>query len=130
MIKNNFLRVFDRYIMLALAGGSLLLSFFLPLTLLDSNKSYCLMQLVFHKPCPVCGMTRSFISLAHFKFLEAVKFNLAGVFWFFFIIIYVLLKIGIILKIIKATKMVYNIIYFSVMGLSAFTLIYWIIRLI
>jgi hypothetical protein len=38
----------------------------------------CTMQLLFGMDCPGCGLTRSFISLAHGNWWDAMRFNPAG----------------------------------------------------
>ena len=42
----------------------------------------CSMQRLFGLDCPGCGLTRSFISLAHGQWRAACQFNPAGPFWF------------------------------------------------
>ena len=44
----------------------------------------CLMKAVFHVPCPVCGMTRAYLSLLKLDFKSAMYYNPA--FWLFPII--------------------------------------------
>jgi hypothetical protein len=39
---------------------------------------FCSMQRMFGIDCPGCGMTRSFVSLAHGQWREALQFNPAG----------------------------------------------------
>lgn len=38
----------------------------------------CVSRYLFQSPCPGCGLTRSFVSLAHGDFVQAVRFNPAG----------------------------------------------------
>jgi len=42
----------------------------------------CGFYLMFHKPCPSCGMTTSFALLMHGKIIQAIKAQPAGVFSF------------------------------------------------
>ena len=44
----------------------------------------CLMKAVFHVPCPVCGMTRAYLSVLKLDFKSAMYYNPA--FWVFPII--------------------------------------------
>ncbi len=43
----------------------------------------CGFYVMFHKPCPSCGMTTSFALLMHGKIIKAIKTQPAGVFLFF-----------------------------------------------
>jgi hypothetical protein len=42
----------------------------------------CQMKLLTGLDCPGCGLTRSFIALAHGQFVESFRFNPAGPLWF------------------------------------------------
>lgn len=42
----------------------------------------CVSRYVFGLPCPGCGLTRSFVSLAHGDFVDSLRFNPAGVLLF------------------------------------------------
>jgi hypothetical protein len=42
----------------------------------------CVSRYVFGLPCPGCGLTRSFVSLAHGDLVESLRFNPAGVLLF------------------------------------------------
>ncbi|ODM27396.1 DUF2752 domain-containing protein [Acetivibrio mesophilus] len=46
--------------------------------------------------CPSCGMTRSFVSISHFDFADALRFNMAGIFayaWCILELIYRVLRV-------------------------------------
>lgn len=45
----------------------------------------CQMKLLTGLDCPGCGLTRSFIALAHGQFAESFRFNPAGPLWFAFL---------------------------------------------
>lgn len=42
----------------------------------------CVSQALLHVDCPLCGMTRSFVALAHGDLRAAVEFHPAGPLWF------------------------------------------------
>ena len=37
--------------------------------------SFCLVQKLFHVPCPACGGTRSVVALLHLQFLDSFRWN-------------------------------------------------------
>lgn len=48
----------------------------------------CPFHALLGKPCPGCGMTRSFLLLGQLKFSEAIKTNPFSLFMFFIVLIY------------------------------------------
>ncbi|MBX7165773.1 MAG: DUF2752 domain-containing protein [Pirellulales bacterium] len=58
----------ERYVVLPLAGQPL--------------PELCLWQRYFQAPCPGCGLTRCFISLAHGRLADAWRFHPAGILLF------------------------------------------------
>ncbi len=48
--------------------------------------SLCLFQNLLGIDCPFCGLSRSFIEIAHFNFSQAINYNGAGVAFFLFLI--------------------------------------------
>ena len=57
------------YVLLAIVGGvALVLSLFFGI-------SPCIIYHVVGLPCPACGLTRAFISLAQLEFMEAFAYN-------------------------------------------------------
>lgn len=64
---------------------------------LDFNiPSTCLFKNITGKNCPSCGMTRSFVSISHFDFTGAMRYNMAGIFaytWCVLEIIYRILRV-------------------------------------
>ena len=49
----------------------------------------CIIKTVTGIYCPACGMTRSFLCILHFDFINATYYNLFGIPFFIFIIIFV-----------------------------------------
>lgn len=66
------------FIILVILIIFLCLVLFLPVT--------CIFKSVTGILCPACGMTRAFISIIHFDFLNALKFNLLSIPSFLFFI--------------------------------------------
>jgi hypothetical protein len=65
-------------IRILLLSGFLLLPFFLyaiPLEWLKDQHSVCLFKNLTGKECYGCGMTRAVLSVIHFQFENAIKFN-------------------------------------------------------
>ncbi len=80
--RNSALAVFSLALLFVLsfvasvnALSSIPLCFFKSLTQLD---------------CPGCGLTRSFISISHGHFLEALRFNILGPFVYGYFLLYLL----------------------------------------
>ncbi len=48
----------------------------------------CLFYEISHLPCPGCGLVRSFISISHGHFLEAIRFHALGPLVYLFFIFY------------------------------------------
>lgn len=67
----------DGLIPLAALSIIFLLSACLPVTV-ASRVPLCLFHYLSHFDCPGCGLTRSFISLSHGHFLQAIRFNALG----------------------------------------------------
>ena len=51
----------------------------------------CIIKTVTGIYCPACGMTRSFMSILHFHFLDAIWYNLLGIPLFIFIVISIIM---------------------------------------
>lgn len=49
-----------------------------PVASVDSGDPTCLMRILFGLPCPGCGMTRSWVHLAHGDVLAAFEYNVFG----------------------------------------------------
>lgn len=45
----------------------------------------CVFKTIFHIPCPGCGMTRAFLKILHFQFLESFQYNILSLPLFFLI---------------------------------------------
>lgn len=50
----------------------------------------CFFKYMSHLDCPGCGLTRSFISLSHGQFVDAIHFNVLGPFIYFYFLLYLL----------------------------------------
>jgi len=124
------LKKLNKHILLILAIGAIILPFFLPQKLLHSKHNLCFFYLIFHKPCPLCGITRSFISITHLKIKNAFNFNPTGILWFCFLIGYIIVKLCEIFKIIKSNKISNKVLYYIVISLTNITILYWIITII
>ena len=70
-----------------LAFGTILLSFVLPmpdpLGKIDHVQEVCIFHALTGLPCPLCGLTRSFVSLSHGHLLQAFLWHPAGPILFF-----------------------------------------------
>ena len=53
----------------------------------------CIFKEIFNIPCPSCGMTRAFISILKFNFIDAIKYNILSIPLFILIILYYILNI-------------------------------------
>lgn len=64
-MKRNFLVIF-------------LTSEILGVVLLKMNMIHlsCFFKMVFHFPCPGCGLTRAFVELLNFNFIKAIYYNI------------------------------------------------------
>ncbi len=80
----------------------------------------CLLKAIFHVPCPVCGMTRAYLSLLRLDFKAAVNYNPA-VFVFPIICLF-----GILAAADKKREKIWLIAFLSAI---AVLIIIWIIRL-
>lgn len=47
----------------------------------------CLFKTTFHIPCPGCGLTRAFIEIVNFRFINSFNYNILGLPLFIFLII-------------------------------------------
>ena len=56
----------------------LILLIFIKISLINSIPHFCLFNKLTGFPCPVCGITRSFLSLYDFKIMESLKYNPNG----------------------------------------------------
>lgn len=70
-IKNKVLN--NKFILLLIIIPILI--FFIPIELVEEKPVICLSRLILNKECIGCGMTRACISLIHFKFDKALKYN-------------------------------------------------------
>ncbi|MCL1973240.1 MAG: DUF2752 domain-containing protein, partial [Bacteroidetes bacterium] len=52
-----------------------LLLFFLPMKWLQGEHSLCLIKNIFGVECPGCGITRAFVSVVQFHFIDAWNYN-------------------------------------------------------
>lgn len=80
----------------------------------------CLMKAIIGVPCPVCGMTRAYLSLLTLDFDTAFKYNSS--FWMFPIICIV----GILAAMDKKRTKQWLITFFSLLALF---IILWVVRL-
>jgi uncharacterized protein DUF2752 len=64
---------FSVMVFLAITPVILLL---LPATFFDHGQSLCISQLLFHRACPACGMTRGCMHLIHLDFENAFAYNM------------------------------------------------------
>lgn len=55
-----------------------------------SSIPLCFFKYLTHLDCPGCGLTRSFISISHGQFTEALRFNLLGPFVYLYFLIYLI----------------------------------------
>ena len=77
---------------LMISGTVLLLIIFL-------FRPVCIFKNIFNIPCPTCGLTRGFIEILHFDFIESLKYNILSIPIFISIIIfYLLYSVYILLK--------------------------------
>lgn len=51
-------------------------------------KSLCPVKVIFHIPCPGCGLTHAFISLLKGNILKSIKYNASLIFWLLFFILF------------------------------------------
>lgn len=71
----------ERVVVLILAAGSLaglIIARVWPVASVDSGDPTCLLRIVTGLPCPGCGMTRSWVHLAHGDVAGAFGYNLFG----------------------------------------------------
>ena len=66
---------------------------------------FCLFKQVTGVQCPSCGLTRSFILIGHFKILEALSFNMVGIFMYILVILQIPYRV---LLISKNAKIIYT----------------------
>ena len=84
---------------------------FLKVIQLLSKKITCPFKKIFHIPCPLCGMTRSFYALTNFKIKESLEYNflllplLITIFVIDIIFLYEIIKNK---KILPTIKITYN----------------------
>ena len=71
----------------------LILIIFLCLCLIAFMPVNCVLKTVTGIYCPACGMTRSFLSILNFNFIDAIKYNLLGIPLFIAIILSITIMI-------------------------------------
>ena len=64
----------------------------------------CVFKTIFHIPCISCGLTRAFICIIHFDFINAIKYNVLSIPIFLGILLFYLLFV---LKIILNNNYIY-----------------------
>lgn len=47
----------------------------IPTSWLEARRPLCLFRMLFHRPCPGCGMTRAVSCVAHGQFKKAFQYN-------------------------------------------------------
>ena len=52
---------------------------FIYLAVDNKISSVCIMKNLFNIRCPGCGLTRSFLAILHFNFIEAFHYNILGI---------------------------------------------------
>jgi Protein of unknown function (DUF2752) len=60
------------------AAGALAASALVPTDLLRATPRFCAFRAITGRPCPSCGMTRSWNAMGHGEFREAAGFHLMG----------------------------------------------------
>ena len=53
-------------------------------------ETVCPFRILFHFPCPACGLTRASISLLCGNFIQAFQYNITVVFWWILIILFII----------------------------------------
>lgn len=71
----------------------LLLIPFINISTLNSIPHFCLFQKIVGIPCPVCGVTRSVVSLSEFNIVESFSYNPAGILIVFSLVLQIPLRI-------------------------------------
>lgn len=62
----------------ALSAAGLVIARLWPVASVDSGPTTCLFRILTGLPCPACGMTRSWVHLAHGDVATAFEYNLFG----------------------------------------------------
>lgn len=108
-VKLNSLEEFkkrEQFFILLLCAFPLLASFLLRVEndrvifpLINQGlSSLCLFRNLFGIDCPFCGLSRSFIEIAHLNFSSAIYYNTAGIVVFIFILLQVPYRIYFIVR--------------------------------
>jgi hypothetical protein len=71
----------------------LLLIPFINISTLNSIPHFCLFEKIVGIPCPVCGVTRSIVSLSEFNIVESFNYNPAGILIVFSLVLQIPLRI-------------------------------------
>lgn len=82
----------------------------------------CISQVLFHKNCPSCGMTRCFIYMSEFDFNHAFIMNRAGVFLYVFFLVQIIYRILSLYFILK-NKIEFSSKYFNIFQTISLTFI-------
>ena len=90
----------------------------------------CLFKKIVGIPCISCGLTRSFIAIFHFKFHDAIKYNVLGIPIFLFCLLFYILYIY---SVIFKKDTIYNLYEFisqKYLLLILFLLIGWLFNIL
>jgi hypothetical protein len=107
----------------------LIVLIFIKISLINSIPHFCLFNKLTGLPCPVCGITRSFLSLYDFKIMESLKYNPNGLIISSFFILQIPMRIIVLFNenhfhlIEKISRIMTRLIITTL-------LIYWIIQII
>lgn len=107
----------------------LIVLIFIKISLIDTIPHFCLFNELTGLPCPVCGITRSFLSLYDFKVMESLRYNPNGLIISFFFILQIPMRIIVLFNenhfhmIEKISRILSRLIIATV-------LIYWIFQII
>jgi hypothetical protein len=72
-MKTRYYFTIAKLVFITVTPGILLL---LPASFFDNGRTICLSQLLFHRECYACGMTRGIMHLVHLQFEEAYAYNM------------------------------------------------------
>lgn len=107
----------------------LIVLFFINISFINAIPHFCLFNKLSGLPCPVCGITRSFLSICNFKFLESLNYNPNGLIIIVFFIIQIPMRI-IVLFHENSFHLIEKISRIMSRLIIASLLIYWIFHII